>query len=159
VKPYQVGTAAAIVLIAAVAMFDSRSVFGAQLGSSPGDVGPSWYPFWAAALMGGAAVFVGYRAFVGVQSAEGVFNGRESVFSVLKLVIPMVAYAASFQWLGFYLATAAYMGFFSAFLGKYKWWAVLAAAIITPLTIYLLFEVGFKLLLPKSIFYKSGFPL
>jgi hypothetical protein len=159
VKPYQVGTAAAIVLIAAVAMFDSRKVFGEQLGSSPGDVGPSWYPFWAAALMGGAAVFVGYRAFLSALPAEGVFTGRESVFSVLKLVLPMIGYAASFQWLGFYLATAAYMGFFSWFIGKYKWYAVVAAAIICPLAIYLLFEVAFRLLLPKSIFYKSGFPL
>ena len=158
-RPYQVGTAAAIVLIAAVAMFDSRKVIGEQLGSSPGDVGPSWYPFWAAALMGGAAVVVGYRAFVSAQPTEGVFTGRESVFSVLKLVLPMVAYAVSFQWLGFYLATAAYMGFFSAFIGKYKWWAVIAAAIVTPLAIYLLFEVAFRLLLPKSIFYKYGFPL
>jgi putative tricarboxylic transport membrane protein len=158
VKPYQVGTAAAIILIAAVAMFDSRNVFTALPGTSPGDVGPSWYPFWAAALMGTAAVFVGYRALVTAQPAEGVFTGRDSVFAVLKLVLPMIAYAASFQWLGFYLATAAYMGFFSAFLGRYKWWAVLAAAILTPVTIYLLFEVGFKLLLPKSIFYKSGFP-
>jgi hypothetical protein len=158
VRPYQVGTAAAIVLIAAVAMFDSRKVFGEQLGSSPGDVGPSWYPFWAAALMAVAAVFIGYRAFVSALPAEGVFTGRESVFAVLKLVLPMIAYAASFQWLGFYLATAAYMGFFSAFLGKYKWYVVVAAAIFTPLAIYLLFEVAFKLLLPKSIFYKSGFP-
>jgi putative tricarboxylic transport membrane protein len=159
VKPYQVGTAAAIVLIAAVAMFDSRKVFGEQLGSSPGDVGPSWYPFWAAALMGTAALFVGYRAFVSMLPAEGVFTGRDSVFSVVKLVLPMFAYAASLQWLGFYLATAAYMGFFSAFIGKYKWYAVLAAAIICPLAIYLLFEVAFRLLLPKSIFYRSGFPL
>ena len=158
-KPYQVGTAAAIVLIAAVAMFDSRKVFGEQLGSSPGDVGPSWYPFWAAALMGGAALVVGYRMFRATLPAEGVFTGRESVFSVLKLVVPMVAYVASFQWLGFYLATAAYMGFFSWFIGKYKWYAILAAAIICPLAVYLLFEVAFRLLLPKSIFYKSGFPL
>ena len=158
-KPYQVGTAAAIALIAAVAMFDSRKVFGEQLGSSPGDVGPSWYPFWAAALMGGAAIVVGYRAFRSVLPAEGVFTGRESVFSVLKLIVPMFAYAASFQWLGFYLATAAYMGFFASYIGKYKWWAVILTAIVTPLAIYLLFEVAFRLLLPKSIFYKSGFPL
>ena len=157
-RPYAVGTAAAIVLIAAVAMFDSRNVFTSLPGTSPGDVGPSWYPFWAAALMGTAALLVAYRALVLPQSAEGVFAGRESITSVLKLVVPMVTYAVSFQWLGFYLATAAYMGFFAAWLGKYRWWGVLAAAVITPLAIYLMFEVGFKLLLPKSIFYRSGFP-
>jgi putative tricarboxylic transport membrane protein len=159
VRPYQVGTAAAIVLIAAAAMFDSRGVFTPLLATSPGDVGPSWYPFWAAAMMGLAAVFVGYRAMVTPQPAAGAFETRESVTSVLKLVLPMFVYAFSFKWLGFYLATIVYMGFFAAYLGRYKWWGVLAAATITPLAIYLLFEVAFRLILPKSIFYTMGFPL
>ena len=152
------GTAAAIVLIAAAAMFDSRKVFGEQLGSSAGDVGPSWYPFWSAALMGLAAVYAGVRAMTQPQSTESPFATRESVTSVIKLVIPMFVYALSFQWLGFYIATALYMAFFSWYLGKYKWWAILAAGIITPLTVFLLFEVAFRLTLPKSLLYPLGFP-
>jgi hypothetical protein len=158
VRPYQVGTAAAIVLIAAVAMFDSRKVFGEQLGSSPGDVGPSWYPFWSAALMGVAAVYVGFRAMTVAQSKENPFAGRESVTSVLKLVIPMFLYAFSFQYVGFYVATAIYMAFFAWYLGKYRWWGILAAGVITPLAVYLLFEVAFRLTLPKSLLYPLGFP-
>lgn len=152
------GTAAAIILIAAVAMFDSRKVFGAQLGSSPGDVGPSWYPFWSAALMGLAAAYVGVRALSRPQPKENPFETRESITSVVKLVIPMFVYAFSFQWLGFYFATAAYMAFFAWYLGKYRWWGILAAGIITPLTVYLLFEVAFRLVLPKSVLYPLGFP-
>ncbi len=152
------GTAAAIVLIAAVAMFDSRRVFGVQLGSSPGDVGPSWYPFWSAALMGVAAVYVGFRAMTVPQPTESPFAGRESVTSVLKLIIPMFVYAFSFQYVGFYVATAIYMGFFAWYLGKYKWWGILAAGVITPLAVYLLFEVAFRLTLPKSLLYPLGFP-
>jgi putative tricarboxylic transport membrane protein len=154
-----VGTAAAIVLIAAVAMFDSRKVFTTLPGSSPGDVGPSWYPFWAAAVMGLAALVIAYQAFVSPQSKQGAFETRESVTSVLKLVIPMFVYAFSFRWLGFYLATIVYMAFFAAYLGRYRWWGVAAAALLTPLAIYLLFEVAFRLVLPKSIFYTMGFPL
>ena len=157
-RPYQVGTAAAIVLIAAVAMFDSRNVFVTLAATSPGDVGPSWYPFWAAALMGGAALAVAYRALATPQALAGAFSGRDSILSVVKLVVPMVLYALSFQWLGFYIATGAFMGFFAAYLGRYKWYWSAASAAITPLAIYLLFEVGFKLLLPKSILYRSGFP-
>jgi len=158
VRPYQVATAAAIVLIAAVAMFDSRGVFAIKEGTSPGDVGPSWYPFWSAALMGIGGVWVGVRAFATPSTGESPFAGRESVTSVLKLVIPMAIYAKSFEWLGFYIATGLYMGFFAWYLGRYKWWAILGAALITPLAIYLLFEVGFRLLLPKSFLYDSGFP-
>ncbi len=157
-RPYQVGTAAAIVLIAAAAMFDSRGAFEIAGGTAPGDVGASWYPFWTAALMGVASVFVGYSAMTRPQSKEGVFQTRESVTSVLKLIIPMFLYALSFQWFGFYLATAAYMAFFAWFLGHYRWYGIALAALITPLAVYVLFEVAFRLILPKSIFYTMGFP-
>ena len=159
-KPYQVGTAAAIVLIAAVAMFDQRNVFVQLPGTAPGDVGPNWYTFWAAALMGAAALATGVRyATAPDVSGPAVFTGRDSIAAVLKLVLPMVAYAASLQWLGFYLATGAFMGFFAAYLGRYRWYFSVASAVITPVAIYVLFEIGFKLVLPKSIFYVHGFPI
>ena len=158
-RPYQVGTAAAIILVAAAAMFDSRKVFGAQLGSSQGDVGPSWYPFWSAALMGLAAAYVAVRAMTQPQSLDSPFATRESVTSVVKLIIPMFVYALSFQWLGFYIATAVYMGFFAWYLGRYQWWAIVAAAVVTPLAVFLLFEVAFRLTLPKSLLYSLGFPI
>ena len=157
-RRYQVGTAAAIILIAAVAMFDSRKVFTSLPGTSPGDVGPSWYPFWSAGLMGIAAVYVGLRAFTQPQSTESPFATRESITSVIKLIVPMFFYALSFQWLGFYMATALYMAFFAWYLGKYMWWATLAAGAITPLAVFLLFEVAFRLALPKSVLYQLGFP-
>ena len=134
-RPYQVGTAAAIVLIAAVAMFDSRRV----LSPAPG------------------AAVAGYQALTRPQPKEGVFAGAGSVAAVAKLVIPMLLYAVSFAWLGFYLATGVYMGFFAAYIGRYKPWWSLASAVLTPLAIYLLFEVGFRLILPRSIFY-PGIP-
>lgn len=140
-------------------MFDSRKVFGEQLGSSPGDVGPSWYPFWAGALMGLAAAYVGVRALTQPQSTESPFATRESVTSVVKLVVPMFLYALSFPWLGFYLATTLYMAFFGWYLGKYRWWSIVAAGVITPLAVFLLFEVAFRLTLPKSLLYPLGFPI
>jgi putative tricarboxylic transport membrane protein len=153
VRPYQVGTAAVIVLIAAAAMFDSRRAFSPVEGTSPGDVGSAWYPFWAAAVVALGATLAGYQALTQPQPKEGVFAGEGSVASVLKLIAPMFMYAISFSWLGFYLATGAYMGFFAAFIGRYKPWWSLASALVTPLAIYLLFEIGFRLILPKSVFY------
>lgn len=157
-RPYQVGTAAAIALIAAVAMFDTRSVFRVVPGQAPGDVGASWYPFWAAAVMGVAALGLAYRARLTPPSRDAAFAGRDSVLAVLRLVVPMVLYAASFALLGFYLATGLYMGFFAWYLGRYRIHWIAASAVITPFVIYLMFEVGFKLFLPKSVFYQFGFP-
>ena len=170
-RPYQVATAAAIVLIAAVAMSDSLAAFSPSAGTAPGDVGARWYPFWAAAIMAVAAVIVGYRALTTPQPAEGVFEGRQSVFAVLKIALPMVLFATligGVGWkttdftytvippLGFYIATALYMGGFAWWLGRYKIWWVAAIAGAFPLVIFLAFEIGFRVSLPKSIFYDSG---
>jgi putative tricarboxylic transport membrane protein len=171
VRPYQVATAAAIVLIAAVAMFDSRAAFSPSAGTAVGDVGARWYPFWAAALMGVAAVIVAYRAITTPQGAEGVFEGRRSLFAVLKLALPMIVYAlliggigfrtTDFTYrivpqFGFYLATAIYMGLFAWWLGRYKIWWVAAITVAFPIVIFAVFEIGFRVSLPKSFLYSSG---
>jgi hypothetical protein len=166
-----VATAAAIVLIAAVARFDSRAAFNPSAGTAPGDVGARWYPFWAATIMGIASVVVAYRALTLPQAAEGVFEGRRSVFAVLKLAVPMVLYAlliGGIGWrttdftytiippFGFYLATALYMGIFAWWLGRYKIWWVAAIAVILPIVIFAVFEIGFRVSLPKSFLYTAG---
>jgi len=170
VRPYQVATAAAIVMIAAVAMFDSRAAFNPSAGTALGDVGSRWYPFWAATIMGIAAVVVGYRALTTLQP-EGAFEGRRSVFAVLKIALPMLAYAlliggigfrtTDFTYrivpaFGFYLATALYMGLFAWWLGRYKIWWVAAIAVAFPIVIFLVFEIGFRVSLPKSFLYTAG---
>ena len=170
-RPYQVATAAAIVLIAAVAMFDSRAAFSPSAGTSPGDVGARWYPFWAATIMGIASVIVAYRALTTPQAVEGVFQGSRSVFAVLKIAGPMLLYAlliggigfktTDFTYrivppFGFYLATALYMGLFAWWLGRYKIWWVATITAAFPIVIFAVFEIGFRVSLPKSFLYTSG---
>jgi tripartite tricarboxylate transporter TctB family protein len=171
VRPYQVATAAAIVVIAAVAMFDSRAAFSPSAGTQVGDVGARWYPFWAATLMGIASVVVAYRALTTPQAAEGVFHGSRSLLAVAKLVIPMFAYVlliggigfrtTEFTYrivpqFGFYLATALYMGLFAWWLGRYKIWWVALITVAFPIVIFAVFELGFRVSLPKSFLYTSG---
>jgi len=158
VRPYQVGTAAAIALIAAVAMLDSLATFAPSAGTSPGDVGARFYPFWAGAVVFVSAVAIAFRALTTPQSAEGVFAGRASIAAVLKLVIPLVVAAVSMIWLGIYIVTALYMGLFARWIGKYNWAWVAVISITFPLVIYLGFEIGFRASLPKSVFYTSGLP-
>jgi hypothetical protein len=171
VRPYQVATAAAIALIAAVAMWDSRAAFSPSAGTAPGDVGARWYPFWAAALMGVAALSVAYRSLVTPQGTQGVFANRNSLYAVLKLAVPMLLYASvigGIGWrttdtvytiippLGFYIATALYMGGFSWWIGRYKIWWVALILVLFPLVIFVAFEILFRVNLPKSFLYRNG---
>jgi hypothetical protein len=93
------------------------------------------------------------------------------LFAVLKLAVPMLAYAfliggigfrtTDFTYrivpqFGFYLATALYMGLFAWWLGRYKIWWVAAITAAFPIIIFVVFEIGFRVSLPKSFLYSSG---
>ena len=156
-RPYQVATAAAFAVLAAVAMFDSRA--GAlvdRTGTQPGGIGAGFYPFWSASLVFLCACFVGYRAWVTPTPGTAAFQDREAVFAALKLIVPMIIATTAILWLGFYLVTALYMGLFARSIGHYRWMWVAAIMIAMPLGIYATFELGFRVGLPKSFLYDAG---
>jgi putative tricarboxylic transport membrane protein len=148
-----------MILIAAVAMYDSRaSALPDPTGTFPGGLGPGFYPFWSAAMIAGAALVVIFRSGVTAVAAEGVFSKREAWVAPLKIALPMIVAVGLIEWLGFYVVTALYMGFFARFIGGYRWYWVLVIAIVFPLVIFFAFERGFRVALPKSVFYEQGFP-
>lgn len=148
-----------MIMIAAVAMYDSRaSALPDPTGTFPGGLGPGFYPFWSAAMIAGAALIVIFRSQAIAGDAQGVFAKRESWVAPLKIALPMVVAVALIEWLGFYIVTGAYMGFFARYIGGYRWYWVLAIAILIPLVIFLAFERGFRVSLPKSFLYEQGFP-
>jgi hypothetical protein len=99
-----------------------------------------------------------FRSRVIAGEAQGVFEKRESWVAPLKIALPMVVAVGLIEWLGFYIVTALYMGFFARFIGSYRWYWVIVIAIVFPLVIFLGFERGFRVSLPKSVFYEQGFP-
>jgi hypothetical protein len=148
-----------MILIAAVAMFDSRaSALPDLTGKFPGGLGPGFYPFWSAAMIAGAALVVAYRSHRSADTGEGVFARREAWTAPLKIAVPMIVSVALIKWLGFYIVTALYMGFFAAYIGRYRWVWVALVAVVFPLIIFLSFEKGFRVSLPKSFLYEQGFP-
>jgi len=143
--------------VAAVAMVDSRA--GAlvdRTGTQPGGIGAGFYPFWAAMLMFVCSGLVAYRAWRTPTPGTAAFEGRDAVFSVLKLIIPMVVFTVAIVWLGFYIVSALYMGLFARWLGRYRWIWVAASAVAMPVAIYAAFELGFRVALPKSVLYDAG---
>lgn len=159
-RPYQLATAAILILIAAVAMFDTgNGALPDPSGRAPGGLRGGWYPFWSSALMAVAGIIVLYRVFVTPQPAQGIFRDRQAVLDVLKLVVPMVLVAVAMGWLGFYITAALYLGFFARAIGRYGWPWTIVSAIAIPVALYLLFELGFKVSLPKSLLFPFGSPL
>jgi hypothetical protein len=157
-RPYQIATAAVLILIAAVAMFDTRSgALPDATGVAPGGLKAGWYPFWSGALIAIAGAAVAYRAYTTPQPAEGVFRERRSVFVVLQLIAPMLiaTYLMSEGLLGFYLASGVYVAYFARFTSRYRWYWALAAGVLIPVAAYLAFEIGFRAFFPKSFLYPT----
>jgi hypothetical protein len=159
-RPYQVATAAAFAVLAAVAMFDSRG--GALVdttGTQPGGIGAGFYPFWSATVVFVCACFVGYRAATTPLPGTAAFENRAAVIAALKLILPMVVAVALIgdgHLLGFYIVTALYMGLFARWIGHYRWPWVILISVAMPAAIYATFELGFRVTLPKSFLYDLG---
>jgi hypothetical protein len=157
---YQAATAAIFVLIAAVAMFDTRGgALPVSTSGVPGGLKGGWYPFWSAAVIAIAGIAVAYRSLTTPQAAAGVFKDRRAVIDLAKFVLPMIAatYLMSDKLLGFYFASGAYVAYYAGIVARYRWyWAALAGVAI-PLVIYAVFEIGFKAIFPKSFLY-PGIP-
>ena len=151
---HEVLTAATIIFVAAVAMVDSFRKSGWTATQGP-DAG--WYPFWSAAMMGVAgiaALILTLRA----KKGKPLFSSPEGARAFSQVAIPMLVGTALISPLGFYVVSAGLMGYFARWVGKYRviWSALIAIGV--PLALYLAFEVGFRVPLPKSLLYTRGFP-
>ena len=69
------------------------------------------------------------------------------VFSVL---IPTAIYVGLISPLGLYLASTVFIAFFMRWLGKYAWWIVASVSIGNSVVFFVVFEVWFKIPLPKG---------
>lgn len=157
-RPYQTATAAFFVLIAAVAIFDSRAgALPDPTGAVPGGLRAGWYPFWAATIVALAGLIAAVRALTTAQPAEGAFRGPSQVVDLTKFIVPMalVGWLMSPGLLGFYVASGLYLTYYAGVVARYRWYYALASGIVIPVLIYLAFEFGFSALLPKSFLYPA----
>jgi len=69
---------------------------------------------------------------------------------VLTVLVPAAIYAGAIGWIGIYVASALFIGFFMRWLGKYPWWKVAAVSVGNSVVFFLVFEVWFKIPLPKG---------
>lgn len=152
-KPYELATAAALIGIAAVAMFDSRKGWIITEGTVPR---AGFFPFWASFLIALGAVVVIVNVLRTTQVGKAPFAGREGVTAVVNLILPMLAAVALMNYLGFYIVTAMYLGFFMRYVGRYRWHGVIGTALGAPIVLYFVFERFFRVPLEKSDLFRLG---
>jgi hypothetical protein len=145
-KSVEVGVAALVVLFGALAIVGSISA-----GIGWGAEGPKagFFPFYigvAIVISGAVNMWTALRP----DAPGGIFAEWSQLRQVLSVVIPATIYAFAVGYIGIYVSSAIFIGWFMRWLGKYSWSTVAAVAIGMPLVVYFVFEKWFLVALPKG---------
>jgi len=132
---------------AALVMWDSH-----RIGSGWSPTGPEagYFPFYVALIMFIASAITLVKSLFTKAPELGTFVERTQLKSVLRVFIPSAIYVCAIPFIGIYVASAIYIGFFMVYLGKYKAWIVLPVSIGVPLFLFVMFEIWFLVPLPKG---------
>jgi putative tricarboxylic transport membrane protein len=147
-KSAELGVAAFFFLLGAIVIYDSvRLGFGWQEVHGPR---PGYFPFYLGLIMCVASVINAVRALLTRGAGDTTFVEVGQLKLVLSVLVPTALYALLVTWIGIYVSSVLFIGFFMRWLGKYPWWKVTGVSLVTMVVIYLVFEKWFKVPLPKG---------
>ena len=151
VKTVDAFTAIVIFLFGAVVIWDSW-----RLGAKWGPDGPEagYFPFYIGLILCIASVI----NFIGAFREKSVdsFVSSSSLKMIMSVMIPTIIYVGLIGGvgpvpaLGIYVASAIFIALFMKWLGKYAWPMTIGVSIGVPVVFFLLFEIWFKVPLPKG---------
>ena len=149
VRVWEFVVAACFLAFGALIVFDSR-----RLGSSWGSDGPQagYFPFYIGVII---CVSSAINLFAAMSRADrGTFVRWDQLRMVLIVMVPYTVYAAlianPIYSLGIYEASLIFIAAFMRVLGKYAWPKIVIVSIGTMVVFFLMFEVWFKVPLPKG---------
>jgi putative tricarboxylic transport membrane protein len=149
VRAWEVLVAALFLVFGAIVVWDSRRL-GAQWGSDGPQAG--YFPFYIGMIICIASAVNLIAALVKPDRAPFVKWGQLRM--ILIVMVPCVIYIALIvnPWfgLGIYVASTLFIAFFMRYLGKYGWAKIAGVSIGTVVAFFLMFEVWFKVPLPKG---------
>jgi hypothetical protein len=147
-KSAELAVAALFFIFGALVISDSL-----RLGSGWDSNGPKpgYFPFYIGTLICIAAVVNTVRALLVPAEKNKTFVQVGQLKLVLTVLIPTAIFAAAVTWIGIYTAAVLFIAFFMIWLGKYAWWKAAAVSIGTVVVFYMVFEIWFKVPLPKGI--------
>ncbi len=146
-RTMEIVVALIIMVLGAIVVFDSH-----RLGSSWGDDGPQsgYFPFYIGLLLCFSSVGTLVQTLRDENAPGESFVTRDKLKLVLTVLLPALLYVVGVQYVGLYVASAIYIAFFMVWLGKYSWFKSAAVALAVTVSLFLMFEVWFKVPLFKG---------
>jgi hypothetical protein len=146
-KTAELAVAALFFLLGAVVIYDSM-----RLGAKWAADGPQagYFPFYVGLIICVSSLVNIVRALRLTGPYNKVFVQTGQLKLVLAVLVPAAAFVALVGWIGIYVSGILFIGFFMRWLGKYAWWKLAAVSFGVSATFFLIFEVWFKVPLPKG---------
>jgi hypothetical protein len=143
----EVVTAAGFFALGAVVVYDS-----VRLGMGWREDGPQagYFPFYIGLIICISSLVNLVVALIAAAKKNPAFVEVGQLKLVLSVLVPTAVYVGLIGWLGIYVASALFVALFMRWLGKYAWWKVAAVSIGNSVVFFLIFEVWFKIPLPKG---------
>jgi putative tricarboxylic transport membrane protein len=146
-KTMEIVTAFFILVFGAVIMWDSYRI-GAGWSSEGPESGS--FPFYVGLLIVISAIVTLFGAFRSNAEEAGEFVGHDELKMVLAVLLPSIVYVALIGFIGIYVASAAFITIFMVWQGKFSILKSLLVAIPVNVFLFFMFEVWFKIPLPKG---------
>ena len=151
VRTWDAAVAVLFFIFGAVVVWDSR-----RLGSEWASDGPQagYFPFYIGLLICIASVANLISALGSGKKGGRPFVTWSQLKMVLTVMVPSIVYvgliANPVYSLGIYEASAVFIAYFMRYLGKYSWPKIAGVSVGVVTVFFLLFEVWFKVPLPKG---------
>jgi putative tricarboxylic transport membrane protein len=140
-------TAIALLLLGALVIYDS-----VRVGIRWVEDGPQagYFPFYVGVLLCLSSFWNLAKNFLDKATAQKSFVGVKALKLILAMLAPTVVYVTLIGWMGFYVSSIVFIGFFMIWLGKYSWTRSVTVSGAVIVCIFLMFEIWFRVPLPKG---------
>lgn len=141
----------ALVLLAGSAIVITDSIrlgIGWREGEGPA---AGYFPFYIAAILGISSIAILLAAVMSRDpDLSESFVSRSAFERVLTVLLPAIIYVFVMQFVGIYVASAAFILFFMIAVGGESVLRSIAVALVVPLFFFFMFERWFLVPLPKG---------
>ncbi|MGB0086577.1 MAG: tripartite tricarboxylate transporter TctB family protein [Rhodomicrobiaceae bacterium] len=115
--------------------------------------GSGYFPFYIALFMFvSSTVTLLQQLFLRRSDNGGSFIAYHQMIMVLQVVVPMTIFVVLSIYIGIYISTTLFIGFFMTWHGRYPLYKTIPVAIGVPIVLFLVFEMWFLVPLPKGPF-------
>lgn len=109
-----------------------------------------YLPFWLSIILIGAAAIGLAKPLMKRDAYAGSFVTGGELKRVSQMLVPSLLFVAGIGLVGIYIASALFITLFMFVIGKAKWWHSMLVGLIFSAVAFWVFEIQFKVLLPKG---------